>query len=132
MGNRSIRALAIAVSLLILATAAAAQQQQVRPPIAQLWIDVATNIVAIPGAPQTFGRGGENQFGNTRYGIGRFMDVALFVRTRPRGTQAAQVIPAAMRLGPNLPLEPVKAERAPGGAGRDPGAGAPPKSRPTL
>lgn len=129
MNNRSIRALAIAVCLLVLTTAAGAQQQEVRPPIAQLWIDVATNIFAIPGAPQMFGRG-ENQFGNTRYGMGRFMDVALFVRTRPQGIQAAQAIPAALRLGPNLPLEPVKAERPSGGAEqRDPGAVEQPKGR---
>src|SRR3990172_9410227 len=132
MSSRSVRAFAIAVVLLILATGAAAQQQQVRPPVAQLWIDVATNAFAVPGAPQIFGQRGENQFGNTRYGIGRFMDVALFVRTRPQGIQAAQVIPAAMRLGPNLPLEPVKAERAPGGAERDPGAVEQPKGRLTF
>ncbi len=125
-----IRALAIAVSLLALATAAGAQQQQaVRPPIAQLWIDVATNVFAIPGVPQMFGAGRGNEFGNTRHAVGRFMDVALFVRTRPQGVQAAQVIPAAMRLGPNLPLEPVRAEGVPGGAERDPGAVEQPKGR---
>ena len=129
MSNRSVRAFAIAVVLLILATGAAAQQQQVRPPVAQLWIDVATNAFAVPGAPQIFGQRGENQFGNTRYGIGRFMDVALFVRTRPQGIQAAQAIPAALRLGPNLPLEPVKAERAPAGGERDPAAVEQPKGR---
>jgi hypothetical protein len=129
MTDLPIRALAIAVSLLLLATAAGAQQQAVRPPIAQLWIDVATNILAMPGMPQTSDPRRQNEFGSTRYGMGRFMDVALFVRTRPQGIQAAQAIPAAMRLGPNLPLEPVKTERAPGGAERDPGAVEQPKGR---
>jgi len=129
MNNPLIRALAIAVSLLTLAIAAGAQQQAVRPPIAQLWIDVATNLFAVPGMPSGFGAGQGNEFGNTRYGIGRFIDIALFVRTRPQGIQATQAIPAAMRLGPTLPLEPVRAERAPGGGERDPGAMEQPKGR---
>jgi len=130
MSNPFIRALAIAVSLLVLATVAGAQQQAVRPPIAQLWVDVATNIFSIPGAPPIFGPGGQNQFGNTRFAVGRYMDVALLVRTRPQGVQAAQAIPAAMRLGPNLPLEPVRAERPSGGPEqRDPAAVEQPKGR---
>jgi hypothetical protein len=130
MSNPLIRVLAIAVSLLVLSTGAGAQQQAIRPPIAQLWIDVATNIFAIPGAPAGVFTGGQNQFGNTRFGIGRFIDVALLVRTRPQGVQAAEAIPAAMRLGPSLPLEPVRGERPSGGPGdRDPAAVEQPKGR---
>ena len=128
----SLRAFAIAVSLLVLATAAGAQQQDIRPPIAQLWIDVATNTFALPGVPVPVPAAGrdQNNFGATRHGIGRFMDVALFTRARPQGTQGSQAIPAAMRMGASLPLEPVRAERPTGGPeGRDPGEVEQPKGR---
>ncbi len=123
------RALAIVASLLIMATAAGAQQQVVRPPVAQFWIDVATNTLA--GIPMMPGMRGQNEFGNTRHGFGRFMDVALFVRTRPQGIQATQAIPAAMRMGASLPLEPVRAERpaAAGPEDSDPGGVEQPKGR---
>lgn len=121
-------ALAFIIAFLILATAAVAQQQTIRPPIAQLWLDVATNTLAVPGArvPVT---GGQNAFGNTRAAFGRYVDVALRVRTRPQGIQATQSIPQAMRLGASLPLEPVRAAApAPGGPG-DPGDVEQPKGR---
>lgn len=131
MRSLSVRLMAVAVSLLVLATAAVAQQQEVRPPIAQLWMDVATNTLGIPGMPAgAFGLG-QNAFGNTRSQFGRYTDVALNVRTRPQGTQAAQAIPAAMRMGASLSLDPVRAEpTTPGGAeGRDPGEVEQPKGR---
>jgi len=135
MHKSSVRLFATIVSLLILATAAVAQQQEVRPPIAQLWVDVATNTFALPGVampvPMPGAGQGQNAFGNTRSAIGRYMDVALFTRTRPQGTQASQAIPAAMRMGASLPLDPVRAEpTTPGGAeGRDPGEVEQPKGR---
>ncbi len=128
MSSPLTRAIVIAVSLLVLTTGAGAQQQAVRPPIAQLWIDVATNSFTVPGAPAMFGSGGQNQFGNTRFGVGRYVDIALLVRTRPQGVQATEAIPAALRLGPTLPLDPVRAE--PSGPGqRDPAAAEAPKGR---
>ncbi len=75
---------------------------------------------------------GQNEFGNTRGAIGRYMDVALFVRTRPQGVQAAQAIPAAMRMGERLPLEPVRPgpAAAPGAVpGREPGQPEQPRGR---
>ncbi|MDI6773133.1 MAG: hypothetical protein QME77_11205 [bacterium] len=130
MRSSSVRLFAIAVSLLVLATAAVAQQQEVRPPIAQLWVDVATNTFALPGMPAGAIGLGQNEFGNTRNGIGRFMDVALQNRARPQGTQASQAIPSAMRMGASLPLEPVRAEPTTGGPGsRDPGEMEQPKGR---
>ncbi|HEY3247237.1 MAG TPA: hypothetical protein VGK88_02945 [bacterium] len=102
--------LALTALVLMLATAAAAQQQEVRPPIAQLWIDVATNVFSLPGMPRsTASPTTQNAFGNTRNGMGRYMDVALQVRTRPQGIQATQTIPSGMRMGASLPLEPFKA-----------------------
>ncbi|MDQ7841083.1 MAG: hypothetical protein RDU83_08670 [bacterium] len=134
MRSKSVRLLATAVSLLVLTTAAGAQQQEVRPPIAQLWIDVATNTFAMPGVPVPIpvppgGQAG-NAFGNTRSAIGRYVDVALHTRARPQGTQASQTIPAAMRMGASLPLEPVRAEPATGGPeARGPGEVEQPKGR---
>src|SRR3990170_7708982 len=110
------RLLALTALVLVFTTAAGAQQQEVRPPIAQLWIDVATNALAIPGAPRSpLPPGASNAFGNTRFGLGRFVDVALRVRTRPQGIQATQAIPQGMRMGASLPLEPFKPAPPPPG-----------------
>jgi hypothetical protein len=131
MRTLPIRPLGVTVAILLLATASGAQQQEVRPPIAQVWIDVATNIFGLPGMPAPMGGQGQNEFGNTRHAIGRYMDVALFVRTRPQGIQAVQAIPPAMRLGASLPLEPVRPGpgATPGAEGRDPGQAEQPRGR---
>jgi hypothetical protein len=125
------RLLALTVLVLMLATAAAAQQQQVRPPIAQLWIDVATNSFTIPGAPR-LPTGGTNAFGNTRFALGRYMDVALRVSTRPQGIQATQTIPQRMNMGASLPLEPFRPTPPPAatpGVPTDPSQVQPPRGR---
>lgn len=128
-----VRVLALAILVLMLTTVAAAQQQEVRPPIAQLWMDVATNAFMVPGAPRgmmtpTTG----NAFGNTRSAVGRYVDIALQVRTRPQGIQATQAIPAGMRMGASLPLDPFKpapATPSTPGMPTDPGQMQPPKGR---
>lgn len=117
MRNPVCRAVALAVAIVALATSAAAQQQEIRPPVALLWIDVATNTMALPGVPAAAMARGQNEFGNTRHAMGRYVDVAFFTRNRPQGTQATHGIPAAMRMGPSLPLEPVRAEGRPAGGG---------------
>ena len=123
------RVLALTVLVLVLTTAAGAQQQVVRPPVAQLWIDLATNTIAAPGGLRLPSFGGENRFGNTRFAFGRYMDVALAVRTRPQGIQATQSIPQGMRMGASLPLDPFRAAPpAPGGPG-DPSQVEQPKGR---
>lgn len=135
----SLPAVVVAVSLLV--AVAVAQQQEVRPAIAQVWMDVATNIFAaprIPGAPPLppmMAPPRENQFGYTRHMFGRYLDTALFVRTRPQGVQATHGIPQGLRLGASLPLEPVKPAAALPGASsgeRDPGAAEQPKGRVLL
>ncbi|HEV8353334.1 MAG TPA: hypothetical protein VGR24_03965 [bacterium] len=130
------RLLALTVLVLLLATGAAAQQQEVRPPVAQLWIDVATNVMFIPGAPRvTSFPGAQNAFGNTRFAMGRYMDVALQVRTRPQGIQAMQAIPPRMNMGASLPLEPFKPSPPPPqtpGVPTDPSQQPPPKGKVTL
>jgi hypothetical protein len=104
------RLLALAAIVLVFTAAAGAQQQEVRPPIAQLWMDVATNAFVVPGAPRgAMAPGANNAFGNTRHAMGRYVDIALFVRPRPQGIQGTQAIPQAMRMGASLPLDPYKA-----------------------
>jgi hypothetical protein len=127
-------AVTVTVVLFVLASGAGAQQQEVRPPIAQLWIDVATNTMAVAGARMPSMPGAQNSFGNTRFALGRYMDVALQVRTRPQGTPATHSIPAGMRMGPTLPLEPVRAVAATPGGGvpTDPGRVEQPRGRVLL
>jgi hypothetical protein len=106
-----------------------APQQVVRPPVAQLWMDVATH--ATPGLPEMPGlplpglggllggtAGGGNVFGNTRSGAsGRYVDIALFTQRQPGGTEATQAVPARTGLAPGVPLLPRRAERVkPGGS----------------
>ena len=113
------RAALLALGLGSLASLALAQN--VKPPKAQLWMDVSTGGMA--GMPEMDsaamggmggmlggmmgGRGG----GNTTYGMARGMsfmpprvlDIALYNRLRP-GIEASQAIPAGMRMGERLPL----------------------------
>jgi hypothetical protein len=115
------RAALLALGLGSLASLALAQN--VKPPKAQLWMDVSTGGMA--GMPEMDsaamggmggmlggmmgGRGG----GNTTYGMARGMsfmpprvlDIALYNRLRP-GIEASQAIPAGMRMGERLPLLP--------------------------
>lgn len=108
--------------------------QVVKPPVAQLWIDVAVHTM--PGMPEMpampagiggmFGGGqGGNVFGNTRaMSPGRYADIALFTQRKPGGAEATQTVPAGSGLAPSIALVPVKVEpRGSGGPGtpREPG-----------
>jgi len=130
------RLLALTALVLVFTTAAGAQQQEVRPPIAQLWMDVATNVFVVPGAPRSPSpTGASNAFGSTRFGMGRFVDIALQVRTRPQGIQATQAVPQGMRMGASLPLEPFKPAPPPPsmpGIPTDPSQVQPPRGRVLL
>jgi hypothetical protein len=125
----------LAIGCITLTTSAAAQN--VKPPQVQLWMDVSTGTMAgmpemdsMPGMAGMMGGlmgqrgpgGGGNS--NTTYGMARSMnimpprvlDIALH-NTRKPGVEAAQAIPAGMRMGESLPLVPPKAqvrEREPG------------------
>lgn len=131
-----LRLFALSAMVLAFTTAAAAQQQEVRPPIARLWMDIATNVLVIPGMPRgPLPTAASNAFGNTRFAMGRFVDIALQVRTKPQGIQATQAIPPGMRMGTSLPLEPYKpAPPAPSTPGTppDPSQVQPPKGRVLL
>ena len=137
---------ALLPSLMLLATLpsgawAQASQQVVKPPVAQLWMDVATmsqpgmpEMPSMPGMgslPGLRGGGGEgsNTFGNARgMAPGRHVDIAFVTQRKPGGTEATQKVPAGTGLAPTLPLLPVKAEpRGPGTA--EPGEYEQPKGR---
>lgn len=103
-------------------------QQVVKPPVAQLWMDVATHTMpSMPTLPAGgFGMGaggGSNAFGHTRGMMpGRFVDIALHTQRKPAGTEGVQTMPAAAGLPPSVPLLPPQREaaRPPGTAGDDP------------
>lgn len=113
------RVLVAAALAAALPPAAHAQQQVVRPPVAQYWMDVATHSMA--GMPELPGMGalpfmgggqgaaGGNHWGNTRgMSPGRWLDLALYVRTKPAGVEGTHAIPPGVKMGPSLPLVPLK------------------------
>ncbi len=99
----------------------AAQAQNVKPPKAQLWMDISTGGMA--GMPEMDAGSGVGAMlgglmgggggGNTTYGQARGMtimpprvlDIALYNRLKP-GVEAAQLIPPGARMGDKLPLLP--------------------------
>jgi hypothetical protein len=102
---------AVAVLLALPAVTAFAQT---KPPIAQFWMDVATNNMSIPGmGDMESGMGGMfggGFFGATKMGggsPGKWLDTALYTRNKPSGTEGTHAIPPAMNMGNTLPLLPV-------------------------
>ena len=119
-----------AAVMLLLTSAAPAQttQQVVRPPKVMLWMDLSTGGMA--GMPEMdmpgmgglmaglggMGRGGPGakSTGREYYGSARgfhvmparILDIALWNGLKP-GVEAAQRIPAGLKLGEKLPLLPV-------------------------
>jgi hypothetical protein len=115
--NHSLLPLGAALLALGFGTLPAAQAQNVKPPKAQLWMDVSTGGMAgMPDMDSGVGAmlggmmGGGN---NTTYGMARGMsfmpprvlDIALYNRLKP-GVEAAQLIPPGARMGDKLPLLP--------------------------
>lgn len=106
-----------------------AAQQVVKPPIAQYWMDVATHSMAgmpempaMPSLPGFLGGGGGggNHYGNARgMAPGRWLDLALYTRSKPSGSEGAHAIPPGMQMGESLPLVPLTA--APRTPDREPG-----------
>jgi hypothetical protein len=114
--------LALAVTIAI-ADPALAQSKgaPAKTPIANYWMDVATVHLAIPGAeevadmPLVGGMMG-NFFGGSKMGVmpGKWLDLALYTRQKPAGTDATHAIPPGQKMGASLPLEPVPRPK-PGG-----------------
>lgn len=117
--------IAVAVSL-VLAGAQAQGQSKAPPaktPIANYWMDVATVNVSIPGAeemadmPLVGGMMG-NFFGGSKLGMvpGKWLDLALYTRQKPAGTEGTHGIPPGQKMGASLPLLPVPKPQAGGTA----------------
>ena len=134
--TRSISACTLALSAIGIALASAgAQAQNIKPPKAQLWLDVSTGSMA--GMPEIempagmgggmlggmMGGGGGGMMGGggspSSYGQARGMnimpprvlDIAFYNSLKP-GAEAAQAIPPGMRMGESLPLLPPKPQAA--------------------
>jgi hypothetical protein len=122
--------LALIGSIAFLHGAAQAQStggaQAVKPPVAQLWMDVATftmpGMPEMPGLPAMGALGGlfgspgsaaGATFGNTRsMAPGRWVDIALVTQRKPAGTEATQAVPPGTGLAPSLALHPPGQQRA--------------------
>ncbi len=104
--------------------------QKVKPPVAEVYIDLATYSGGMPSMQgggvtgmlgSLFGGGNSatakgNNFGNTQAGMaGRWMDVTLLTRKNPGLTHGEQATPAGSKFTSALKLqapEPVKIEAA--------------------
>lgn len=140
-----VEGIALAVAAVLhggLASAADAKKpdivQVVKPPVAQLWVDVATfGGFGMPAGGMmgmlTGGAAkGNNQFGNTRaMSAGRWLDVAFRTQLVPAGTDATQAIPPGLQLGDALPLKPWQPTKSSsrGGGTTDEEMPPPPKMR---
>jgi hypothetical protein len=118
---RCVDRIAAATVLAGLAATAGAQsskgpQRIVKPPVAHVWIDVATFAgMGMPmgggGSPMgmlggLFGGGGaKNSFGNTQTGsAGQYVDVTLYTSRNPSLAEALQSVPSGTQLAPTLKL----------------------------
>ncbi|HEX4943111.1 MAG TPA: hypothetical protein VFV55_02090 [Usitatibacteraceae bacterium] len=120
---RSRARLALAVCLAATAVPALAQPKgaPAKTPVANYWMDVATVNVSMPGMeemadmPLVGGMMG-NFFGGSKMGVmpGKWLDLALYTRQKPAGTDGTHAIPPGQRMGSSLPLLPV-AKPQPGG-----------------
>lgn len=113
----------------VLALPSLVAQAQSKPPIAQFWMDLATNSLSIPGMGDTdSGDGslfGGGFFGGTRMGGGApglWLDSALYTRQKPGGSEGTHAIPPGLKMGSRLPLLPVVAVGRSGEAGEEGGA----------
>jgi hypothetical protein len=108
--------LALAVCLALACASAQAQSKAApaKTPIANYWMDVATVSVSIAGAEEMadmplLGNMMGNFFGGSKLGMvpGKWLDLALYTRQKPAGTQGTHAIPPGQRMGASLPLLPV-------------------------
>jgi hypothetical protein len=88
-------------------------------------MDVATVHLGIAGAEEMadmpiLGSMMGNFFGGSKLGMvpGKWLDLALYTREKPAGSQGTHAIPPAQKMGASLPLEPVP-KLQPGGTAPD-------------
>ena len=120
--RRLATALLAAASFCPVLTAPSVHAQDARP-LAQYWVDAATNSMSIPGMEDAGGgmmgsimgsMAGGNRGGSSS-SPGRWLDLALYARNKP-GADGTHAIPPALKMGESLPLLAYKQQaRAPGG-----------------
>jgi len=102
----------------VLALPALTALAQTKAPVAQFWMDVATNSMSIPGmGDMESGEGAMfgGMFGATKMGggaPGQWLDTALYTRLKASGSEGTHAIPPALRMGNSLPLIPVAGGRS--------------------
>ena len=86
-----------------------------KTPIANYWMDVATVHLAIAGAEEMadmplLGNLMGNMFGGSKMGVmpGKWLDLSLYTRQKPGGTDGTHAIPPGQNMGASLPLQPVE------------------------
>jgi hypothetical protein len=110
-----IRAFLAATACALASSPAPAQQAApkaaAKTPIANYWMDVATINVSIPGVQEVadtpiLGSMMGNFFGGSKMGMvpGKWLDLALYTRDKPAGTEGTHAIPPGQNMGPSLPL----------------------------
>ena len=108
-------AAALATVLVLPALTALAQT---KAPVAQFWMDVATNSMSIPGMGDMESGVGAmfgGMFGGTKMGggsPGQWLDTALYTRRKASGSEGTHAIPPGLRMGNSLPLIPVAGGRS--------------------
>jgi len=126
MNRRVASRLTLAIGLALAAPVLAqTKSAPAKVPIANYWMDVATVHLAIPGAeemadtPLLGGMMG-SMFGGSKMGVmpGKWLDLALYTRQKPAGTEGAHAIPPGQKMGASLPLVPVPRPQ-PGGTASD-------------
>jgi hypothetical protein len=108
-----LRAGALLAAALAAPAAAQQAQQQVRPPIANYWMDVGTNHMSIPGMPAASSGGLMGGMaggaGGPMAGMGgpaRSLFLALYTRNKPQGADGLHTTPPPSRFDRPLPLVP--------------------------
>lgn len=96
-------------------------------PVANYWMDVATVHLAVPGAEEMadtplLGNLMGNMFGGSKMGVmpGKWLDLSLYTRQKPGGTDGTHAIPPGQNMGASLPLQPVE-KPGPRGTSQDTG-----------
>ncbi len=130
--------LALAACLALAAPAfAQSRSAPAKTPIANYWMDVATVHLAVPGAEEMadaplLGNLMGNMFGGSKMGVmpGKWLDLSLYTRRKPGGTDGTHAIPPGQGMGASLPLQPVDKPK-PRGTSQDssPGDHEKPKGR---
>lgn len=133
----------LAAMLLLAALSQPGHAQDGRP-AAQYWVDASTNSMSIPGMEDAGESGAGSMMGGMLGGgrggagmggmgsPGRTLDLSLYTRAKPAGTEGAHAIPPGMKMGDSLPLLPANPGTPSGPRERAEGQPEKPKGRMLL